>query len=64
MIPGSRLPETPFNVLADSWTQKMQARGVYTASQAARAAASLRTHERDTELANAYRELMRTTCRV
>ena len=62
-IPGSRLPETPFNVLADSWTEKMRARGVYTDVQAARAAASLRQHERDTDLANAYRELMRVTCR-
>ena len=61
--PGSRLPDTPFNQLAESWTRKMQARGVYTAPQAVRAAASMRMHERDTELANAYRELMRTACR-
>jgi len=63
LAPGSRLPETRFNALAESWTKKMQERGVYTPAQAARAAASLRQHERDTDLAEAYRELMRVTCR-
>jgi uncharacterized protein YndB with AHSA1/START domain len=61
---GSRLADTRFNELAQSWTKKMQERGIYTASQAAKAAASLRMHERDTELADAYRELMRVTCRA
>jgi uncharacterized protein YndB with AHSA1/START domain len=63
LVIGSHLPATPFSELAGSWTRKMQAQGVYTARQAARAAVSLKLHERDVELANAYRELMRTTCR-
>jgi uncharacterized protein YndB with AHSA1/START domain len=63
LVISSHLPATPFSELAESWTRKMQERGVYTPGQAARAAVSLKLHERDVELANAYRELMRTTCR-
>jgi len=64
VVIGSHLAATPFSELAESWTKKMEERGVYTAGQAARAAVSLKLHERDVELANAYRELMRTTCRA
>ena len=63
LVIGSHLPATPFSELAASWTRKMEERGVYTPGQAARAAVSLKLHERDDELANAYRELMRVTCR-
>ena len=64
LVISSHLPATPFSELAESWTRKMQERGVYTPGQAARAAVSLKLHEHDDELANAYRELMRTTCRA
>lgn len=61
VVIGSRLPVTPFNELAESWTRKMETSGVYTPRQAARAAVSLRLHERDVQLENAYREHMRAT---
>ena len=64
LVIGSHLPATPFSELAAGWTKQMQERGVYTPGQAARAAVSLKLHERDVELANAYRELMRTACRA
>src|SRR6185437_15164864 len=58
---GSRLPETEFNVLADAWTEKMERAGMFTPKQAARAALSLRRHERWNDLNKVYREHIKMT---
>lgn len=52
---GSRLPATDFNILSDAWARKMERMGAFTDKQAARAALSLRRHERWNELNKIYR---------
>ncbi len=59
---GSRLPLTPFGELAQSWARLMEKQGAMTAKQAARAAISLRRHERWMELNAFFRAYIRDRC--